>query len=179
MGGQKPSWAAGDAVLAWNQDLHREAQMHAAIASTPKGPLFYWNIDEAVGRNGGNRFDDVLFVTWCFYKLAKWPHIPSELRDAIGKMPIRDHCSGLDGDPIVDGIKVLQRQYALMVDGRVSPVTKDATYAYGGGRSTFLILYPLNAVLAQMHPAQWPRIDLMPEFVWRIKDQATAPFIWG
>ena len=40
------------------------------------------------------------------------------------------------------------------------------------------ILYPLNAVLQQMHPAQFPRIDLMPEFVWRIKDKATAPFAW-
>jgi hypothetical protein len=153
--------------------------MHPAIASGPKGPLFYWNVDDAVGTNGGNRLDDVLFVTWCFYKLAKWAHLPPKLRDTIGRMPVTDSCSGRDGDPIVDGIKALQREYGLPVDWRVSPATRAATYAYGGGRSTFLIVYPLNAVLAQMHPAQWPRIDLMPEFVWRIKDRATAPFIWG
>jgi hypothetical protein len=128
--------------------------------------------------NGGNTFDDVLFVQWCFYKLAKWAHLRPDVRDAIGKMGVNGECSGRDGDPVVDGIKALQRAYGLMVDGRVSPVTKGATYAYGGSRSTFLIIYPLNAVLAQMHPAQWPRIDLMLEFVWRIKDRAMAPFIW-
>jgi hypothetical protein len=56
--------------------------------------------------------------------------------------------------------------------------TGGGTYHYAGARDTYLILYPLNAVLAQMHPQQWPRIDLMPEFVWRIRDKATAPFTW-
>jgi hypothetical protein len=102
------------------------------------------------------------------------------LRDAISKVGVNGQCSGRDGDPLVDGIKALQREYSWMEDGRVSPVTKDGTYIdVHGARNTFLIVYPLNAVLAQMHPAQWPRIDLMPEFVWRIKDKATAPFSWG
>jgi hypothetical protein len=47
--------------------------MQPAIASSPKGPLFYWNVDEVVGKNGVNKFDDVLFVKWCFYKLGKTP----------------------------------------------------------------------------------------------------------
>jgi len=154
--------------------------MHAAIASTDKGPLFYWNVDDAVGRNGVNKFDDVMFVQWCFYKLTKWAHLQPELRDAISNVGVNGQCNGRDGDPLVDGIKALQRQYSWMEDGRVSPVTKGGTYIdVSGARNTFLIIYPLNAVLAQMHPAQWPRIDLMPEFVWRIKDKATAPFIWG
>ncbi len=153
--------------------------MHAAIASSPKGPIFYWNVDGAVGRNGVNKFDDVLFVQWCFYKLGKWQGFGAELRAAFGKLPVNGECSGRDGDSLVDSIKVLQRYMGVMADGRVSPVTTGGgTYTSGGGRSPFLIIYPLNAILQQMYPAQYPRIDLMPEFVWRIKDKATAPFIW-
>jgi hypothetical protein len=154
--------------------------MHAAIASSPKGPIFYWDVDGAVGRNGVNKFDDVMFVQWCFYKLGKWSGqgFGTELRAALGKLSISGECSGRDGDSLVDSIKALQRYMNLLVDGRVSPVTTGGTYIDGGGRSTFLIIYPLNAVLQQMYPAQYPRIDLMPEFVWRIKDKATAPFIW-
>jgi hypothetical protein len=153
--------------------------MCPAIASSPKGPIFYWNLDGAVGRNGVNKFDDVMFVQWCFYKLGKWQGQGfGELRAAFGKLPISGECSGRDGDPLVDTIKALQRFMGVMVDGRVSPTTTGGTYTSGGGRSVFLIIYPLNAILQQMYPAQYPRIDLMPEFVWRIKDKATAPFIW-
>ena len=154
--------------------------MHAAIVSTDKGPLFYWNVDGAVGRNGVNKFDDVMFVQWCLYKLTKWAHFKPELRDAIGKAGVNGECSGRDDDPLVMGIRALQRAHSWMDDGRVSPVRSGGTYVdIHGGQNTFLILYPLNAVLAQMHPAQWPRIDLMPEFIWRVKDKAIAPFIWG
>ena len=44
--------------------------MHPAIAHSPKGDVFYWNIDGSVGLNGANKFDDVLFVQWCFYKIG-------------------------------------------------------------------------------------------------------------
>lgn len=154
--------------------------MHAAIASSPKGPIFYWNVDGAVGKNGMNKFDDVMFVQWCLYKLGKWSvqFFGTELRAALDNLSISGECSGRDGDSLVECIKALQQHLNLLVDGRVSPGTPGGTYVDGGGRSTFLIIYPLNAVLQQMYPAQYPRIDLMPEFVWRIKDKATAPFNW-
>jgi hypothetical protein len=153
--------------------------MRPAIVSSPKGPLFFWNVDDAVGKNGANKFDDVMFVKWCFYKLGKNPGTAPEVRAAIDKMTVNEFCNGRDGDPLVEAIKAMQRfYYHPLVDGRVSPVRTEGTYQYAGTRDTFLIIYPLNAVLQQMHPAQFPRIDLMPEFVWRIKDKATAPFAW-
>jgi hypothetical protein len=154
--------------------------MQPAIASSPKGPLFYWNVDGVVGKNGMNKFDDVLFVKWCFYKLGKFQGTAPEVRAAIDKMTVNENCNGRDGDPLVEAIKTLQRFLNHpLVDGRVSPVkTGEGTYQHAGTRGVFLILYPLNAVLQQMHPQQFPRIDLMPEFVWRIKDKATAPFAW-
>jgi hypothetical protein len=154
--------------------------MHAAIVPSPQGPLFYWNVDQAVGKNGANRFDDVLFVKWCFYKLAKYPGTVADVRSAVDRMILNEDCSGRDGDPLVEAIKVLQRSYNHpLVDGRVSPVpASGGTYRHGGTSNVFLIIYPLNAILQKMHPEQFPRIDLMPEFVWRIKDKATAPFAW-
>jgi hypothetical protein len=155
--------------------------MHAAMVNSPKGQLFYWNLDGAVGKNGVNKFDDVLFVQWCFYKLSKTnPNKQSSLDAEIAKIGVNGECSGRDGDPLVEGIKALQKWANLLVDGRVSPVPNSSgQYVDSTGRGTFLIIYPLNAAVAQMHPAQWPRIDLMPEFVWRIREQALAPFNWG
>jgi hypothetical protein len=59
-----------------------------------------------------------------------------------------------------------------------SAAVHESAYHYAGTSSASPIIYPLNAVLQQMHPAQFPRIDLMPQFVWRIRDKATAPFAW-
>jgi len=154
--------------------------MRPAIAQSPKGSIFYWNVDQAVGRNAANQFDDVLFVKWCFYKLGKFHGTAPGVRSAIDRMTLNEDCNGRDGDPLVETIKTLQRDYHHpLVDGRISPVTTaGGTFRYGGAASPFLIIYPLNAVLQQMHPEQFPRIDLMPEFVWRIRDKATAPFVW-
>jgi hypothetical protein len=153
--------------------------MHADIVPSRNGPLFFWNVDGAVGKNGKNKFEDVLFVQWCFYKLMKWPLVGPELRDEIEKIGVDGDCNGRDGDKLVEGIKALQRFLNLMVDGRVSPVSTKGQYVDHGSKSTFLIIYPLNAVVAQMYPTLWPRIDQMPQFVWRIKSQAQAPFNWG
>src|ERR1700736_6361906 len=123
--------------------------MHAAIASSTKGPIFYWNVDEAVGKNGVNKFDDVMFVQWCFYKLGKWHGLRKELQNAFGNMSVNGECSGRDGDSLVESIKALQGFLAVMVDGRVSPAAEGGQYTYAGGLGTFLIIYPLNAVLQQ------------------------------
>lgn len=152
--------------------------MHAAIVISRQGPLFYWNVDHAVGKNGVNKFEDVLFVQWCLYKLVR--HAPQQAPHVLDKLKLvglNGNCNGRETDPLVEGIKALQQSLNLVVDGRVSSVPTGAShYREAGGKSVFLILYPLNATLAQMHPAQWPRIDLMPDFVWQIKDKATAPF---
>jgi len=151
--------------------------MHAAIARSPQGGVFYWNVDGPVGMNGTNKYDDVLFVQWCFYKMGKWERLDADLRAICRTTPVNGRCTGREDDPLIAIIKALQRsESGLMVDGRVSPPTKGATYTYHGARHTFLIFY-LNAVLRVLHPNQYPRIDLMPEFIWRIKDKATNPFI--
>ncbi len=154
--------------------------MHAAFVSSPKGQLFYWNLDGAVGKNGVNSREDVLFVQWCIYKLIQnEPNWSPALVSKLKSIGINGICHGRDGDPLIEGIKALQQHYGLMVDGRVSSIPKGSgQYGGRGAKSTFLIFYPLNAVLAQMYPAQWPRIDLIPEFAWVLKEQALRPFTW-
>lgn len=151
--------------------------MHAAIAPSKQGPAFFWNIDGPVGLNGTNKLDDVLFVQWCFYKLGKYERMPADLRAVCSKTPVSGNCTGREGDPLIASIKALQRfDVGAKVDGRVSPAIHGPIYKYHGeGHQLVIIL--LNAVLRNMYPQQYPRIDLMPEFVWRIKDKATYPFI--
>ena len=151
--------------------------MHPAVTRSPRGPVVYWNVDGAVGVNGANRFDDVMFVQWCLYKMGKWERLDPELRAVCAATRVNGECSGHRDDPLVPVIMALQRsQHGLEVDGRVTPPTKSATYGSHGSRHAYLIFY-LNAVLRALHPAQYPRIDLMPEFIWRIRDKATSPFI--
>ena len=149
--------------------------MHAETTQGSAGPVFFWNVDGAVGLNGANNEDDVLFVQWCLYKISRWESRPERLRNALRNTPVNGLCTGREGDPLIASIKTLQTEQKLLVDGRVSPA-RGAVYMRHGDRHHFLVHY-LNAVLRQMHPTHYPRIDLMPEFVWRIRDKATAPFI--
>ena len=150
--------------------------MHAALGTGANGPFFYWNVDTPVGLNGTNKEDDVLFVQWCLYKMARWDHVKPETRAILAKTPINGRCTGRDGDELITSIKALQRMVGtVMVDGRVSPVRAGGTYRHQGVDRLFLI-FALNNALRMMYPAQYPRIDLMPEFVWRIKDKAIYPF---
>ncbi len=151
--------------------------MHPAIVQSERGAVFYWNVDNPVGLHGANQLDDVLFVQWCVYKLGKWDRIPADLRAVFSNAPISGSCTGREDDGLIIAIKALQRYgRSLVVDGRVTPPKGSDTYQFRGEERRYLIFY-LNAVLRQMHPKQYPRIDLMPDFVWRIKDKATAPFI--
>jgi hypothetical protein len=152
--------------------------MHGAIAQSPRGPVFYWEVDAAVGLNGPNKFDDVIFVQWCFYKAAGWNHLNPKLREIFRTTTVNGECSGREGDNLVAIIRALQSsEYGRggLVDGRVSPA-RGATYMHHGANHTYTIFY-LNAVLRYTYPQFYPRIDLMPEFVWRIRDKAIAPFI--
>ena len=151
--------------------------MHAALAPSSKGAVFYWTVDGTVGMNGANKRDDVMFVLWCFYKLGKWDRLKPDLRAVCAKTLVNGECSGRESDPLVSTIKTLQHsQKGLKVDGQVTPPTHGSQYIYHGASHAYLIFY-LNAVLRALHPAQYPRIDLMPEFIWRIRDKATNPFI--
>jgi hypothetical protein len=150
--------------------------MHPAVVNSPQGSIFFWNVDAPVGLNGKNKFDDVLFVQWCFYKLGQWDKTPPELRATLRNTNVNGECSGRDGDPLIASIKALQQRFRNMVDGRVSPAGKQVQYSYHNAEHTFII-FRLNAALRVLHPTQYPRIDLMPDFIWRIKDIATAPFI--
>jgi hypothetical protein len=151
--------------------------LHAAVSPSKVGPAFLWNIDGPVGLNGANIFDDVLFVQWCFYKLGQYGRMPADLRAICAQTPVNGSCTGREGDALIASIKALQRFDAgAIVDGRVSPLAKDAIYNHRGERHQLVIVL-LNGILRNMYPQLYPRIDLMPEFVWRIKDKATAPFI--
>src|SRR5262249_50141716 len=57
------------------------------------------------------------------------------------------------------------------------PHRRPADTATTGDRNHPFVIFYLNAALRLLYPAQYPRIDLMPEFIWRIKDTATYPFI--
>ena len=151
--------------------------MRPALARSLQGDVFYWNVDGPVGVRGTNKAEDVMFVQWCFYKMGKWNRIPADLRALCDKTLVNGKCSGSEDDQLVGLIKALQRsQKGLKVDGQVTPATAEVMYNYHGTAHTYLILY-LNAVLRALHPTQYPRIDLMPEFIWRTKAKATAPFI--
>ena len=151
--------------------------MHPVIGKDQTGQhVFFWNVDSPVGLNAVNMMEDVLFVQWCFYKMSKWIHLSVDSRSHYSKTGVNGVCTGREGDPLINSIKVLQQERDLMVDGRVSLPPSSALYTYHGEKHRFLIFY-LNTVLRVLHPQQYPRIDLMPEFIWRIKDKATSPFI--
>src|SRR5260370_18550013 len=147
--------------------VQEENRMRAEVFSAGLETVFLWNVDAAVGLNGGNGVDEVMFVQWCFYKMTKWNQIDSNLRAVFAKTPVTGECTGSDGDLLITSIKGLQQSElakgrGAIVDGRVSPATGGGHYKYHGGQGTFLIFY-LNAALRVLHPQQYPRIDLMPE----------------
>ena len=148
--------------------------MHPAFAQSTKGPVFYWNVDGVVGLNGANRFDDVLFVQWCFYKMAKWTPA-SKIWPTLSKVGINGACTGRADDPLVDTIKTAEAVFGWDMDGRVTPMTNSAQFTVHGIKYVYLIMY-MNIALRQMYPQQYPRLDLIPEFVWRIKDKVVYPF---
>ena len=150
--------------------------MHAEVTSSAEGPIFFWNVDAPVGRNGVNKWDDVLFVSWCIYKFARWPQTPPDLRQVFDKTGLSEHCTGRDDDPLVKAIYAIQEHFRRRpVDGRVSPA-KGVTYTHHHDQHAYLV-FRLNTVLREMHPDKYPRIDLMPEFAWQLKKVATPPFI--
>lgn len=151
--------------------------MHADLGGQGKDRIFFWNVHGAVGLNGENRWEDVLFVSWCIYKMRAWSHVPEATKAILRKAPLSEHCSGREDDPLVVAIKAIQRMNPTMkVDGRVSPVVNaTGTYRHQG-RNTLFLIFGLNNALKDLHPQQFPRIDLMPEFAWQLKPQAIAPF---
>ena len=152
--------------------------MQPALMRDENGQLtFYWNVDSPVGLHGVNKFKDVLFVQWCFYKMTKWnhPRLPIDFRSNLGNAGVNGRCTGREDDLLVGSIKAVQEKFDLVMDGRIDPPSSNY-YIYHGEGKRYFILH-LNAVLRALHPQQYPRIDLMPEFIWVNKDKAIAPFI--
>jgi hypothetical protein len=107
--------------------------------------------------------------------MAKWEQIKPDLRKIFGETPLSGTCTGREGDLLIASIKGLPRSEGGISDGRVSPAI-GGQYVYHSGHRTFMIFY-LNTALRKLHPQQYPRIDLMPEFIWRIKEKAAGSFI--
>ena len=120
--------------------------MHAEVVSGPTGPVFFWNVDGAVGRNGANQWADVLFVTWCLYKFARLPQTPPDLKAELDKVGLTAECDGSESHRVVAGITAVQKKFHhLPIDGRVSPA-KGVTYVDHYNERAYLI-FRLNAVL--------------------------------
>jgi hypothetical protein len=151
--------------------------MHPALAETTTGtPRFYWNLDNVVGLNGVNKMDDVLFVQWCFYKMGGWQPA-SQIWPGLKKVNINGNCTGRPNDPLVETIKLAEAVFGGEMDGRVSPIKTSAKFSFHGHKYPFLIMV-MNIALSQLYPQQYPRLDLMPEFIWRIKEQVVYPFVY-
>ena len=149
--------------------------MHPAFAQSTKGPVFYWNIDGVVGLNGFNKFNDVMFVQWCFYKMAKWqPAV--QIWPTLRKVGINGNCTGRADDPLVDTIKTVEAVFGANMEGQVTPMTNSAKFVVHGIKYVYLIML-MNIALRQMYPNQYPRIDLIPEFIWPIRDEVVYPFL--
>lgn len=150
--------------------------MHADLGGQGTDRFFFWNVDAAVGLKGENRWEDVLFVSWCLYKMRTWSYTPDAVKTILRSTPLSEHCSGRENDPLVLAIKAVQRVNPIMLaDGRVSPAVRGGTYAYRG-RNPMFVIFVLNNALKMLHPQQFPRIDLMPEFAWQLKQVALRPF---
>ena len=148
-----------------------------ATSSSSGREVFFWNVNNPVGHNGVNQMDDVLFVSWCIYKAAKFPDLPADLREVFKNAGLTHMCDGTKDHRLVTAIYALQRAFGRggLVDGRISPA-KGVTYAHHRAKHLYMI-FELNSYLRVMHPEQYPRIDLMPEFPWKLKQFALAPFI--
>jgi len=90
---------------------------------------------------------------------------------------INGTCSGRADDPLVETIKLAEAVFGGEMDGKVSPIKSSAKFTYHGIKYPFLLMV-MNIALGQLHPDKYPRLDLMPEFVWRIKEKVTYPFVY-
>ena len=152
--------------------------MRPAFAETKSGtPRFYWNLDDVVGLNGVNKFEDVIFVQWCLYKMGNWQPA-SKIWPGLKKVNINGTCSGRADDPLVNTIQLAQAEFGGEMDGRVSPMKNSAKFTHQGISHLFMIM-TMNMALSQLYPQHYPRLDLMPEFIWRIKDKVTYPFVYS
>jgi hypothetical protein len=70
----------------------------------------------------------------------------------------------------------VQAVFGAEMDGKVNPITTSSKFTSHGIKYVYLIMV-MNIALARLYPDLYPRIDLMPEFVWRIKDKVTPAFL--
>lgn len=123
------------------------------------GAHFQWNLDCSVGKGGQNSVvADVSYIQWYYTVAAIHALTPPERKAVYSKVKVTGKCTGLDGDPLVQAILTHQRALAHpAVDGRISVATGDGRI----GEMAFFVLR-LGARFADMFPAAWPRLDLIP-----------------
>lgn len=148
--------------------------MRPDVIKDSTGYLFFWNVEAAVGLNGVNEPYDVLFVSWCFFKLAEAPQTTGKLKQLFSAAGLTSNCSGREGDPLIAAIKAYQAEVRRPVDGRVSPA-KGLSYNSGDEHHKFIVL-GLNMNLRRLHPGVYPRLDKMPHFPWRLANKVAGPF---
>ena len=81
-------------------------------------------------------------------------------------------------DNLVEKITFLQSLISVDMDGRVDPMLNSARYTTSIGSKDVYLIVRLNQILKEVHPREYPRLDLMPEFIWRISDKV-KPVFWN
>jgi hypothetical protein len=85
---------------------------------------------------------------------------------------------GLKTDNLVEKITFLQSLISVDMDGRVDPMLNSARHSTSIGVKDVYLIMRLNQILKEVRPREYPRLDLMPEFVWRISDKV-KPVFWN
>lgn len=121
---------------------------------------FHWNVDSAVGKGGPNSNPaDVQYIQFYYTLAGAHPATPVERRTVYQRVHVGDKCLGIDGDPLVEAIRMHQQTLSHpVVDGRISVATS-------GGKitdSSAFFVIRLGARFAKMFPNLWPRVDMIP-----------------
>ena len=135
------------------------------------GPKFMWNLTASVGKGGANTNGaDVSFIQWYYTHAAHFHLTDPANKEVYRKVRITGVCNGTDSDPLVQAILTQQRSMNhSSIDGRVSVVTGTGKL---GDKAFFLLR--LEARFAIMFPAEWPRLDLIPNCPSSVKEAMRA-----
>jgi hypothetical protein len=108
--------------------------------------------------------------------MAKWDPA-RQIWPTLSKVNINGECSGRPYGPLVETIKTAEALFGWKMDGRVTPIAKSAKFSHMGINYVYLIMI-MNIALSKMYPQQYPRLDQFPEFIWRVRDKVTYPFVY-
>lgn len=126
----------------------------------PGGFHFHWNLDSSVGKGGANNSPcDISYVQWYYTLAAGHPETPPDRKAIYAQVRVTGGCAGTADDPLVRAIVAHQtRLNHPRIDGRINVARGSGMV---GDAAAFFIIR-LGARFANMHPAAWPRLDLIP-----------------